>query len=130
MYCIGYLLAAEGYRDMEQIAFAPIDEIASIEGFDQEIAQELINRANQAITLEIEAMRQQLVDEGMDTRVLEIDAFTTDMLKILAAEGLKTLDDVGDLAGDELVELLEAFEMSEEQANEIIMAARAHWFED
>lgn len=127
---IGYLLAAEGYRDMEQIAFAPIDEIASIEGFDQEIAQELINRANQAITLEIEAMRQQLVDEGMDTRVLEIDAFTTDMLKILAAEGLKTLDDVGDLAGDELVELLEAFEMSEEQANEIIMAARAHWFED
>ena len=127
---IGYLLAAEGYRDMEQIAFAPIDEIASIEGFDQEIAQELINRANQAITLEIEAMRQQLVDEGMDTRVLEIDAFTTDMLKILAAEGIKTLDDVGDLAGDELVELLEAFEMSEEQANEIIMAARAHWFED
>ena len=115
---------------MEQIAFAPIDEIASIEGFDQEIAQELINRANQAITLEIEAMRQQLVDEGMDTLVLEIDAFTTDMLKILAAEGLKTLDDVGDLAGDELVELLEAFEMSEEQANEIIMAARAHWFED
>ena len=67
---IGYLLAAEGYRVMDQIAFAPIEEIAAIEGFDDEIAQELINRANLAITAEIEAMRQQLAEQGMDAQVL------------------------------------------------------------
>ena len=127
---IGYLLAAEGYRVMDQIAFAPIEEIAAIEGFDDEIAQELINRANLAITAEIEAMRQQLAEQGMDAQVLEIEAFSTDMLKALAAEGIKTLDDLGDLAGDELVELLAGFDMDEDKANEIIMAARAHWFDD
>ena len=52
------------------------------------------------------------------------------MMVILGNNNIKTLDDVGDLAGDELAELLQAHDMTEEKANEIVMAARAHWFDE
>ena len=52
------------------------------------------------------------------------------MLVTLGKNGVKTLDDLGDLAGDELIELLPEAGLSEDEANTIIMAARAHWFDD
>jgi len=52
------------------------------------------------------------------------------MLVKLGEQGVKTLDDLGDLASDELIEIVGADAMSEEVANEVIMAARAHWFDD
>lgn len=59
-----------------------------------------------------------------------IEIFSAKDLIALGEKGVKTLDDLADLAGDELVEILGEDVMSEEQANEIIMAARAHWFEE
>ena len=55
---------------------------------------------------------------------------TDDILMRFGENKILTLDDVGDLASDELIELLEGFEMNEDEANEVIMAARAHWFDD
>ena len=52
------------------------------------------------------------------------------MLVALGEKGVKTLDDLGDLASDELIEIIGAEQMDEETANAVIMAARAHWFED
>ena len=127
---IGYLLAAEGFRSVEQIAYTELSELAMIEGFDEDIAGELQNRAHVAVANRIEQVRQGLVEAGMEQAILDVEAFNTEMLQILLGNGIKTLDDLGDLAGDELVELLDGFEIEEDQANEIIMAARAHWFED
>ena len=66
----------------------------------------------------------------MTDEVAALEGLTPSMMVILGNNGIKELDDVGDLAGDELAEMLAAFEMTEETANTIVMAARAHWFED
>ncbi len=65
----------------------------------------------------------------MSDDIAAIEALSAKDLIALGEKGVKTLDDLADLAGDELVEMLGAEAMNEEQANEIIMAARAHWFE-
>ena len=52
------------------------------------------------------------------------------MLVALGEKGVKTLDDLGDLASDELIEIIGAEQMDEDTANAVVMAARAHWFED
>jgi N utilization substance protein A len=61
--------------------------------------------------------------------VASFEFFTPQMLVTLGDKGIKSLDDLADLAGDELVEILGADALDEASANEIIMAARAHWFE-
>ena len=62
---------------------------------------------------------------------MSVDGLSAEQVVHLAEQGIKTLDDLADLAGDELVEMLgEELAMSEDKANEIIMAARAHWFAD
>jgi transcription termination/antitermination protein NusA len=61
---------------------------------------------------------------------MEIEGLTSAMLVALGENKIKTLDDFADLAGDELVELLRGSDMNLEKANELIMAARAHWFKD
>ena len=66
---------------------------------------------------------------GVEDAVAEIDGMTPVMLASLGEKGIKTLDDLADLAGDELIELLPAGTIDEAEANRIIMAARAHWFE-
>ena len=66
----------------------------------------------------------------MTDEVAALEGLTPSMMVILGNNGIKELDDVGDLAGDELAEMLAGFEMTEETANTIVMAARAHWFED
>jgi transcription termination/antitermination protein NusA len=62
--------------------------------------------------------------------VATIEELTPAMLVALGEKGVRTLDDLGDLASDELIEIVGAANMDEETANQVIMAARAHWFED
>jgi N utilization substance protein A len=74
-----------------------------------------------------EARRKEL---GVTDELAALESLTPAMLAKLGEAGVKTLDDLGDLAGDELRENLGPLAMGEEEANAIIMAARAHWFED
>ncbi len=67
---------------------------------------------------------------GVSDEVAAIEALSAKDLIALGEKGVKTLDDLADLAGDELVEILGAEALTEDAANEIIMAARAHWFEE
>ena len=67
---------------------------------------------------------------GVTDEVASFEALSPAMLVALGSKGVKTLDDLADLAGDELIEIVGTEGMDEELANEIIMAARAHWFED
>jgi transcription termination/antitermination protein NusA len=126
---IAHLLVTEGFTSLEEIAFVPLEDLAGIEGFDEDIAAELQERAKVFIERkneEFEARRQEL---GVTDELATLDGLTPAMLVAIGEKGVKTLDDLGDLASDELIEMLppEA-KVTQDEANVIIMAARAHWF--
>ncbi len=108
----------------------PLDEIASIEGFDENVAAELQRRAEASLAKEATEMEERRIELGVSDEIASIEALSAKDLIALGEKGVKSLDDLADLAGDELVEIVGAEALTEEAANEIIMAARAHWFEE
>jgi N utilization substance protein A len=126
---IAGLLVTEGFNTIEELAYVPRDELADIEGFDENVADELIRRAEAFLVRRDESLTEQRVALGVTDDVASFEFFTPQILVTLGEKGVKTLDDLADLAGDELVEILGAEVLDEASANEIIMAARAHWFE-
>ena len=127
---IAHLLVTEGFTDVESVAFIPVEELAEIEGFDAGLAEELRARARDHLVKRNEELTRQRSVLGVDDRIAEIDALTPAMQVRLGEMGIKTLDDLADLASDELTEILGAGSLDEQAAGEIIMAARAHWFAD
>lgn len=146
---LSQLLVAEGFSEMEEVAYVAPEELSNIEGFDEELAAELQSRALEALERREQAARAERVELGVEDAIAELPHMTEAMLVTLGQAGLKTLDDVADLATDELVlkrkaeprrrndnrkpepdGVLASYGLSEEQGNEIIMAARAHWFDD
>ncbi|WP_084583605.1 transcription termination factor NusA [Sphingomonas azotifigens] len=148
---LAQLLVAEGFGALEEVAYVEIEELASIEGFDEDLAQELQNRAQEALERREEANREERRALGVEDDLTTMPYLTEAMLVTLGKAGIKTLDDLADLATDELVEkkraeprrrgddtprkepkggILAEYGLSDEQGNEIIMAARAHWFAD
>ena len=127
---IAGLLVTEGFNSIEELAFVDKDELADIEGFDESVAEELIRRAEQFLVQRDESLTEKRLELGVTDEVAAFELFTPQMLVTLGEKGVKTLDDLADLAGDELVEILGAELVDEETANEVIMAARAHWFDD
>jgi N utilization substance protein A len=126
---IAGLLVAEGFETIEDLAVTPLDELASIEGFDENVAAELQRRAEASLAKEATALEEKRLELGVSDDIAGIEALSAKDLVALGEKGVKSLDDLADLAGDELVEIVGADNLSEEAANEIIMAARAHWFE-
>jgi len=127
---IAQLLVTEGFTTVDEVVGVDASEIGSIEGFDDDIAGELQTRAAAFIeerNRQLDARRREL---GVSDEIAAIDGLTNDMLVTLGEAGVKTLDDLGDLAGDELIETLPDAGFTEDEANAIIMVARAHWFED
>ncbi|MBG6117422.1 MULTISPECIES: transcription termination factor NusA [unclassified Sphingobium] len=146
---LSQLLVAEGFGELEEVAYVSIDELASIEGFDDDLAGELQSRALEALERREAASREERQALGVEDALADMPHLTEAMLVTLGKAGIKTLDDLADLATDELVQkkrvdqrrrktesaedkggILAAYGLSDEQGNEIIMAARAHWFED
>ncbi len=148
---LSQLLVAEGFVELEEVAYVGADEIASIEGFDEELAEELQSRAKEALDRREEAARAERRELGVEDALADMPHLTEAMLVTLGKAGIKTLDDLADLATDELVQkkraeprrrpdqrsrpedkggVLGEYGLTEEQGNETIMAARAHWFED
>jgi len=146
---LSQLLVAEGFGELEEVAYVGVEELAGIEGFDEELAEELQNRAQEALERRETAAREERRTLGVEDALADIPHLTEAMLVTLGKAGIKTLDDLADLATDELVAkkrqndrrknresaedkggLLAEYGLSEEQGNEIIMAARAHWFAD
>ena len=152
---LAQLLVAEGFSELEEVAYVDASEIAAIEGFDEGLAEELQSRAQEALDRREEANRTERRELGVEDALAELPILTEAMLVVLGKAGIKTLDDLADLATDELIQkareprrnersdremrrnrtedkagVLAVFGLSEEQGNEIIMAARAHWFDD
>jgi transcription termination/antitermination protein NusA len=126
---IAGLLVQEGFESIEDLAVTPEEELADIEGFDENVANELKRRAETALARQATEQEERRVALGVTDEIASIETLSAKDLIALGEKGVKTLDDLADLAGDELVEILGAEVMNEDAANEIIMAARAHWFE-
>ena len=126
---IAGLLVTEGFTTIEELAYIVPDELAEIEGFDESIADELIRRAQAFLNRRDDELNEKRLALGVSDDVAAIEVLTPAMLVALGEKGVKTLDDLADLAGDELVEIVGAENMEEEVANDVVMAARAHWFD-
>jgi N utilization substance protein A len=127
---IAHLLVAEGFISLEQVAFVPLQELAEIEGFDEELAEELRMRARAFLEEQDRKFDQERRALGVADEVAALEGVNAAMLVTLGNSGIKTLDDLGDLASDELIEMLGDQAPSVDDANAIIMAARAHWFDE
>jgi len=131
---IGQLLVAEGFGRLEEVAFVALNELATIEGFDEEIAEELQSRAIAALAQRDADFDSERKGLGVVDDIAVIEGISPEMLVTLGNAGIQSLDDLADLATDELSDptegILREFDLSDDQTNEIIMAARAHWFED
>jgi len=126
---IAHLLVTEGFTSVEDIAMVPLEELAAIEGFDEGVAEELKTRAQTYIEEKEARFTAKRKELGVSDEVAALPGMTSEMLAKLGENGVKTLDDFGDLASDELLEMLKGMELSEEEANTAIMAARQHWFQ-
>jgi len=138
---LAQLLVAEGFTSLEEVAYVEAEEIASIEGLDDDTAAELQRRAEEAIERREAALREQRRALGVEDALAEIPGLTEAMMVRLGQKAIRTLDDLADLSTDELIGkgdkrreipagVLAAFGINETDGNAIIMAARQHWFAD
>ena len=118
------LLIDEGFSTLEEVAYVPLAEMLEMEGLDEEIVNELRNRARNVLLTEAIATEEKL--ESVSEDLIGLDGMTKEIAAKLAENGVKTRDDLAELAVDELTEMTG---IDEERAKELILKARAHWFE-
>jgi N utilization substance protein A len=142
---VGQLLASEGFRSVEELAFVETNELAGIEGFDSDTAAEIQARANEylaKIEAEQDARRKEL---GVADELREVEGVTTPMLVKLGENDVKTIEDLAGCATDDLVGwterkdgetiknpgFLDGLDLSRDEAEALIMAARVKvgWIE-
>lgn len=125
---LAHLLVAEGFTDVEEIVETPVDELNQIEGFEEEISIELQNRAANWLEQKQNELNEKQEEFGISDDLMNAEGLRPNQILILGEKGIKTLDDLADLAGDELVELLGVGKMTIKDANAVILKAREHWF--
>jgi N utilization substance protein A len=121
---IANILIQEGFSTLEEIAYVPVNELMEIEAFDEETVEELRNRARNALLTE--AIKRDENLEQAEQDLLDLEGMDADLAAKLAENSIRTRDDLGELAVDELTEMTG---IDDERAKGLIMAARAHWFE-
>ena len=117
------ILIEEGFTGLEEIAYVPLQELLEIEAFDEDTINELRNRARNALLTEAIAQEER-VETAQD--LMSLEGVTPELAAKLAEGQVLTRDDLADLSVDELIELTG---IDEEQAKQLIVRARAHWFE-
>jgi len=128
---IAHLMVGEGFVSIDDIADASLDELVSIEGFDEGIASELSERAKNYIKLELERVEKSLKKLKINDDLYNFDKLSKQNILILAENKIKTLDELAELDSEELFNILgkDVF-VNEEEAGSVIMSAREHWFSD
>ena len=117
------ILVKEGFSSIEEVAYVPIEEMGQIEALDEDTVNELRTRARAAILKDAISSEEKIPVPAED--LLSMDGMDKDTAKLLAAKSIITMEDLAELATDELIELVK---MDEERANTLIMTARAPWF--
>ncbi len=142
---VGQLLASEGFRSVEEVAYVDLQELASIQGFDEDTAREIQSRAQTYLAEREAAFDARRIELGVADELREIDGITTAMMVRLGENGVKTVEDLAGCATDDLVGyverksgettrypgFLDGFNLSRDEAEAMIMAARvrAGWIE-
>lgn len=117
------LLAEEGFTTLEEVAYVPAQELLAIEGFDQEIVDELRQRARDGLLMKA------ISDEGAGepaADLLEMEDMDSELAQTLAKKGIITMEDLAEQSVDDLLEITK---LTKDKAASLIMAARAPWFE-
>ena len=131
---IARLLVAEGFSHIEEVAYVPVEDLVTIEGFDEDVAGELQYRATQFLEEENRRQTERLEQLKMAEDLLNFDSLDLPMLVALGEAGILSLDDFADLAADELINaedgILRDFSIKPTVADDFIMLARvnAGWF--
>ncbi|MDA0805044.1 MAG: transcription termination factor NusA [Proteobacteria bacterium] len=120
------VLVSEGFTSLEEIAYVPMDEILSIDGFDEEIAEELRNRAKDALLTQAIASEEDLSSMNVADDLMNMEGMDKELALELAKRSILCMEDLAEQATDELMEIEG---MTEERAGQLIMTARAPWFE-
>jgi N utilization substance protein A len=135
---VGQVLASEGFASVEELAFVDASEIAGIDGFDEDTASEIQNRANEFLAkqeAELDAARKKL---GVEDELREIDGMTTKMMVKVGEDGVKNIEDFAGYSADDLVGwkerkdgetktfdgVLAGFDLSRTDAEQMVMQAR------
>ena len=122
---VANILIEEGFSSLEEISYVPLSEMLEIQAFDETTVNELRERARNVLLTEAIVDEEEL--ENVADDLLELEGMDKSLAAKLARSGARTLDDLADLAVDELVELTG---IDNERATSLITAARAHWFEE
>jgi N utilization substance protein A len=122
---IATVLVEEGFTTLEEIAYVPLEEMNAIEGFDEEISEELRARAKDALLTMAIASEEELDANEPAEDLLTMDGMDKHLAYVLASKGIVTMEDLAEQGVDDLMDIEE---MTEERAAELIMTARAPWF--
>ncbi len=123
---LAQVLVEEGFTSLEEIAYVPMEEMLNIDGFDEDIVNELRSRAKDRLLTKAIANEEKLADAQPAEDLLSLEGMEKDLALELAMRGVITRED---LAEQSIDDLLDIDGMDEERAGKLIMAARAHWFE-
>ena len=122
---IALILAEEGFNTVEEIAYVPVSEMLDIEGFDEDLVNELRSRAKDALLISAIAFEEKIDSVEPAQDLLEMEGMDSDLAYELAGQGIITMEDLAEQAVDDLVELLG---IDEKRAAKLIMKAREPWF--
>jgi transcription termination/antitermination protein NusA len=127
---IAQVLVTEGFSSLEAVAYVPIGDLVEIEGFDEKVAEELRERALTSLKEADEALKKDIDKLGLSAELSAFEGLSSAMLVKLGNANIKNVNDLADLASDEFKEIIEGINLSNKDADDIIMRARAGWFEE
>ncbi len=127
---IAHLLVTEGFKSVEAVAYVPLEELQSIEGFDDNLAKELKERAVTYLEEKDEEYEKERQKLGISDDMKDIEGLDQEMIIVLGKNNIKTKNDLADLSSDELLEILAGKFDKNEEADKIIMKAREDWFKE
>ena len=122
---VAHILVQEGFSNIEEVAYVPESELLEVEEFDEEIVTEIRRRARDALLTQLIAKEEVLDENAPEADLLGLEGMSERLAFRLAEKGVRSQEDLAELSVDELIEISE---MSEEDAAELIMKARAPWF--
>lgn len=124
---LALVLIQEGFTTIEEIAYIPQSEMMEIEGFDEDLVEELRSRAKNALLTKALVTEEKLEKQDPAEDLLTMEGMDKHLAFVLASKGIVTMEDLAELAIDDLLEIEN---MDEEKAGSLIMTARAPWFEN
>ena len=126
---IAHLMVSEGFVTISEIAEASLEELMSIEGFDEDISLELSERAKNFVKVETERVENEQKKLKVKEDLYDFSELSKSSILTLAENNIKTLDDLAELDSEELYNLLgDKVFINEDDAGSVIMKARQHWF--